>query len=117
MPKSLMALLLALILFGAVNPATADDWINSGGDAGRNGLSSEIGPTGAEPAWSGGRSSLIAWLPVTEGERAFMVRQPRWPDQQPNDAYVVASTSRRARSCGRRFSRTTRATGSPGSAG
>ncbi len=91
MPKSLRPLFLALILFGAGHPATAVDWTNSGGNAARNGLTAEVGPTSANLAWSGGRSSLIAWLPVTEGESVFMVRQPRWPDQQPNDAYIVAS--------------------------
>ncbi len=70
--------------------ATAGDWVNSGGNAGRNGLSGESGPTAANLAWSQARSSIIAWLPVTEGQRLFTVRQVRWPDQQPNDAYVVA---------------------------
>jgi hypothetical protein len=91
MSKSFAAVLLAAVLLGAPTPGIADDWVNSGGNAGRNGLSSETGPTGPDLAWSGGRSSLIAWLPVTEGERAFMVRQPRWPDQQPNDAFIVAT--------------------------
>lgn len=70
--------------------APASDWTNSGGNEGRYGLSSSAGPTSANQIWSGGRSSLIAWLPVTEGNRVFMVRQPRWPDQQPDDAFIVA---------------------------
>lgn len=81
----------ALAVLAVVTPAQAGDWSNSGGNAGRNGLSDEIGPTAADLAWSGGRTSLIAWLPVTEGGRMFTVRQERWPYQQPNDAYVVAS--------------------------
>lgn len=72
-------------------PARAGDWTNSGGNAGRTGLSDEVGPDAADLAWSTGRTSLIAWLPVTEGNRMFTVRQARWPNQQPNDAYVVAS--------------------------
>lgn len=86
--RSAVALILALIALTCA--AHAGDWMNSGGNAGRNGLSDEIGPTAADPLWSGARTSLIAWLPVTEGNRVFTVRQARWPNQQPNDAYVVA---------------------------
>jgi hypothetical protein len=84
---------IAAILAGTflVAPAFAGDWSNAGGNAGRNGLSDEVGPTAADLAWSEGRTSLIAWLPVTEGDRMFTVRQARWPNQQPNDAYVVAT--------------------------
>lgn len=71
-------------------PVTGADWSNSGGNAGRNGLTTEVGPTAATLAWSGGRSSLISWLPVTEGDRVFLVRQLKWPEQQPGDAPVVA---------------------------
>lgn len=78
-----------LSIFAASAPFAAD-WTNSGGNAGRNGLTPEIGPTSAQVAWSGARNSLIAWLPVTEGDRVFTVRQAKWPYQQPNDAFVVA---------------------------
>lgn len=78
------------LLSAAIGPARGADWTNSGGNAGRNGLSLEIGPLTAELAWSASRTSIIAWLPVTEGERVFSVRQVQWPYQQPNDAYVVA---------------------------
>jgi hypothetical protein len=88
MSKSFAPFAIALILLAS--PARGADWTNSGGNAGRNGLSTEVGPTSANLAWSGARSSLIAWLPVTEGDRVFTVRQAKWPDQQPNDAYVVA---------------------------
>jgi len=71
-------------------PMVSDDWNNSGGDAGRNGLSRATGPGESDPIWIGGRSSLIAWQPVTEGHRVFMVRQQKWPYNQPHDAYVVA---------------------------
>lgn len=88
MAKSFIATAIASILiFTAAHGA---DWTNSGGNAERNGLVAEVGPTSANLAWSGARSSLIAWLPVTEGDRVFTVRQAKWPDQQPNDAYVVA---------------------------
>jgi hypothetical protein len=86
-----IAVLGAMMAVAALAPdASAADWSNQGGNAGRNGLTSETGPSTATLAWSGGRSSLIAWHPVTEGNRVFMVRQVRWPNQQPNDAYVVA---------------------------
>lgn len=70
--------------------AAAGDWTNLGGNAGRNGSSDAVGPQFADPRWSGGRSTLISWNPVTEGDRVFLVRQPKWPWQQPDDAFVVA---------------------------
>jgi hypothetical protein len=69
---------------------TSDSWNNSGGNAGRNGRTSATGPGTDDLLWSGGRSSIIAWQPVMENNRVFMVRQLKWPYQQPNDAYVVA---------------------------
>jgi len=84
------AVMLFLVLIATTLSAPAGDWMNSGGNAARNGLSDEIGPMAADPLWSGARTSLIAWLPVTEGNRVFTVRQARWPYQQPDDAYVVA---------------------------
>jgi hypothetical protein len=66
------------------------DWNNSGGNAGRNGISVETGTSTSDLLWSGGRSSLIAWHPVIESNRVFMVRQLKWPYDQPHDAYVVA---------------------------
>jgi hypothetical protein len=82
--------LAACLLIGASGALAATDWMNSGGNAGRNGLSDAVGPATADLAWSGGRSSLIAWHPVTEGDRVFMVRQYAWPASAPNDAWVVA---------------------------
>lgn len=63
---SKLALPLALLLAGAAfaipgSRACAADWSNMGGDAGRNALTAERGPDAAHLAWSGGRSSLIAW--------------------------------------------------------
>jgi hypothetical protein len=82
--------LASLVLLSAARPCSAADWTNNGGNSGRNGLSTETGPTGADLLWSGGRSSLIAWHPVIEGNRVFMVRELRWPNQQPGDSPVVA---------------------------
>ena len=69
----------------------AGDWSNAGGNSARNGLTSEVGPESPTLLWSGGRPSLIAWQPVTEGNRAFLVRQASFiPSQVPNDSPVVA---------------------------
>lgn len=82
----------AFLLVTACLPggAAAGDWTNLGGNARRDGRSEAAGPQFADLRWSGGRSSLISWHPVTEGDRAFLVRQPKWPWQQPDDAFVVA---------------------------
>lgn len=67
------------------------DWPSSGGNDRRNGQSSELGPTGLDVQWSGGRSSVIAWQPVIEGRRVFMVRQLGFPPEpQSNLSPVVA---------------------------
>ncbi|MCY2959295.1 MAG: PQQ-binding-like beta-propeller repeat protein [Planctomycetota bacterium] len=62
--------------------AYASDWSNSGGNPGRNGLTPEVGPEAATQIWSGSRSSIIAWQPVIEGSRVFMVRQTGFPPEQ-----------------------------------
>jgi len=64
-------------------------WQNAGGTPGRNGRSDELGPTTADLLWSGGRSSLIAWQPVTDGDRVFMVRQTQF-GSAPEGSPVVA---------------------------
>ncbi len=89
--RPLLLVAIVTVAVAALAPAAVGaDWSNQGGNAQRNGLTSENGPSAATLAWSGGRSSLIAWHPVTEGNRVFTVRQARWPNQQPDDAYVVA---------------------------
>jgi hypothetical protein len=65
------------------------DWSNAGGNAHRNGLSETKGPLAADLLWSGGRSSLISWLPVTEQNRLFVVRQAGWPGAA-HDSPVIA---------------------------
>ncbi|MBN1435068.1 PQQ-binding-like beta-propeller repeat protein [Candidatus Fermentibacterales bacterium] len=67
---------------------TGADWSNSGGNQGRNCLTEEVGPIEADLLWSGGRTSLIAWQPVTEGNLLFVVRQAAWPGT-PGDSPVV----------------------------
>jgi len=82
---------LAIVMLMIVSTGFAADWPNAGGNAGRNGLSTELGPTAAQILWSGGRPSIIAWQPVTEGNRLFMVRQTGFPPGgEPNGSPVVA---------------------------
>ncbi len=82
----------ACIIPSGPAPARAADWTNSGGNAARNCITSEFGPTDITTTlWSGGRSSIIAWQPVIEGHRAFIVREVSFPPTSvPNDAYIVA---------------------------
>jgi hypothetical protein len=71
--------------------AQGSDWTNAGGNAGRNGETAEVGPDAASLLWSGGRPSVIAWQPVTEGNRVFLVRQTGFPPGgEPNGSPVVA---------------------------
>lgn len=80
------------VLFVALGtPLLADDWTNAGGGPGRDGSSDEVGPVTPNLLWSGGRSSIIAWQPVTSGRRVFMVRQLGFvPSGVPNEAPIVA---------------------------
>ena len=70
--------------------AWAGDWPNSGGNSERNGRTYEVGPETPSVLWSGGRSSIIAWQPVIEGRRVFLVRQTGFPPSgEPNGSPVV----------------------------
>ncbi|HEV8112453.1 MAG TPA: PQQ-binding-like beta-propeller repeat protein [Planctomycetota bacterium] len=82
----LFALLLSFLPLAG--PAVAADWTNSGGNAGRNGLTTEIGPDAAVVLWNGGRSSIIAWQPVIEGSRVFLVRQTSFPPESTGSPVV-----------------------------
>ncbi len=68
--------------------ALASDWNNSGGNPGRNGLTPEVGPEAATQIWSGSRSSIIAWQPVIEGSRVFLVRQTSFPPESTGSPIV-----------------------------
>jgi len=81
----------ALIALLTPLAAHAADWTNSGGIAGRTGLTTEVGPDAEDLLWNGGRSSIIAWQPVIVGDRVFMVRQTGFPPGgEPNGSPVVA---------------------------
>jgi hypothetical protein len=85
-------LLLALALAA---PCLAQDWTNAGGNAGRNGRTDAYGPLAATVAWSGSRTSIIAWQPVIAGDRVFMVRQTGFPPGgEPNGSPVVCQDLR-----------------------
>ncbi|MBK7641877.1 MAG: PQQ-binding-like beta-propeller repeat protein [Planctomycetes bacterium] len=77
-----------LALFVLAAPVLASDWGNAGGNAGRNGLSAEVGPDSAGVLWSGGRSSIIAWQPVIESSRVFLVRQSSFPPETTGSPVV-----------------------------
>ena len=84
------ALVAALLLLSP--SALADGWSNLGGNAGRNGLVTSIGPRSANPAWSNTDDfSIIAWHPFVEGERVFCVREAGFPANNgpANDAIVA----------------------------
>jgi outer membrane protein assembly factor BamB len=71
--------------------ADAGDWNNVGGNPACNGLTQELGPGAQTLLWSGGKSSIIAWQPVTEGPRVFLVRQTSFvPAGVPSDAPIVS---------------------------
>ncbi len=82
---------LALLLSTA---ALAQDWSNSGGNAARNGQSQSLGPIAStDLRWSTPSTSIIAWHPVTLGERIFAIRETGFPTNggAANDALVCWS--------------------------
>jgi hypothetical protein len=88
---ALAALAAAAVLAPALHPARAD-WTNNGGNAGRNGSTAQIGPDSPQVLWTGGRSSVIAWQPITAGNRLFLVRQTGFPPAgEPNGSPVFAT--------------------------
>ncbi len=66
-----------------------DGWSNAGGNQGRNGQSTQWGPDAQTVLWNGGPSSIIAWQPVIEGRRVFVVRQTGFPPEPASDESPV----------------------------
>jgi len=90
MPRHQIARVLGLLaLTGAA--AHAQTWSNSGGNAGRNGLTAELGPDAADLLWSGGRPSSIAWQPVIDGRAVYMIRQTGFPPEPNSDESPVVA--------------------------
>jgi len=73
-------------------PASAQDWTNSGGNAARNGQTQSLGPiSGSDVRWNTPSASIIAWAPVTLGNRVFAIRETGFPQNggAANDALVA----------------------------
>lgn len=60
-------------------PALAQDWSNLGGNAARNGLSTARGPILGTTNWNAPEFSIIAWNPVVDDGRVFVVKQTGFP--------------------------------------
>lgn len=82
------ALGLVLVL---ASTAGAQGWSNAGGNAGRNGLTAELGPDAPDVLWTGGRPSSIAWQPVIDGGAVYMIRQTGFPPEPNSDESPVVA--------------------------
>lgn len=73
--------------------AVAGDWTNTGGGPRRNGYNDVRGPVAADLAWSAPEFSIIAWAPVTSGDRVFVVKESGFPTNggAANDTCVAYS--------------------------
>ncbi len=71
--------------------AQPQDWSNSGGNAARNGQVQVEGSDGLDVLWQGSRPSIIAWQPVIEGRRVFMVRQTGFPPEPNSDESPIVA--------------------------
>ncbi len=89
MPQAIHAPLSIALACGLATPAMAQDWSNAGGNAQRNGQTTETGPATPDVLWSGGRTSIIAWQPVIESRRVFMVRQAAFPPESDRSPVVA----------------------------
>ena len=90
MIRSTIASSVALTVLCA-GAAHAQNWSNAGGNAGRNGLTSELGPDAATVLWTGGRPSSIAWQPVIDGGTVYAVRQTGFPPEPNSDESPVVA--------------------------
>ena len=83
------AALLAAGLFATA--ASAQNWPNIGGNSARNGLTTQAGPDAATLLWTMSRPSVIAWQPLIDGDRVFIVRQTGFPPSgEPNGSPIFA---------------------------
>lgn len=95
MPRTRIQPVLCLVLglLAAVPAASAHaDWSNLGGNPGRNGLTSAVGPATPKLRWSGASESLIALTPIVEGNRVFNIRVTvaESPLLDPNNSMLYA---------------------------
>lgn len=91
MPRTKIQPVLCLVL-GLLAANAHADWSNLGGNPGRNGLTSAVGPATPKLRWSGAPLSLIAWTPIVEGNRVFNIRQTvaESPLLDPNNSMLYA---------------------------
>ncbi|MDI1288894.1 MAG: PQQ-binding-like beta-propeller repeat protein, partial [bacterium] len=88
--------LVTLLALSSAPFALGQDWTNSGGNAARNGQSASLGPiSSSDLRWSTPSPSIIAWQPVTLGERVFAIRETGFPTNggAANDALVCWNLS------------------------
>ncbi|MBU6413855.1 MAG: PQQ-binding-like beta-propeller repeat protein [Planctomycetes bacterium] len=86
-------LILGAAFCAGAGQALAGDWSNTGGGPRRNGYNDVLGPIAATQAWSTPEFSIIAWAPVTMGDRVFVVKEQGFPTNggAANDACVAYS--------------------------
>jgi outer membrane protein assembly factor BamB len=75
-----------VLLAGACSLSLGQDWNNLGGNGRCNGLSNVVGPDGvgaSDLLWENALPSFIAWNPVAESRRVFVVRQTGFPPDPP----------------------------------
>jgi outer membrane protein assembly factor BamB len=88
---SSLAVLAATSVFASAASSLASDWTNLGGNAARNGMSAETGPTSATVLWNNTTyPSIIAWQPVTLGNRVFTVRESGFPSGSNANDQLIA---------------------------
>ncbi len=93
--SGLLSCCAALLAPASAASAQIQDWSNLGGNGRCNGLVDVVGPDGvgeSDLLWQDGAFSWIAWNPVVEGRRVFIVRQSDFPQNNPppNDATIYA---------------------------
>jgi len=91
MPRARACLIASMSAIYLASTSVAD-WPNLGGNPGRNGLTSAVGPATPALRWSGAPLSLISWTPLVEGNRAFNIRQTvaESPLLDPNNSMLYA---------------------------
>lgn len=90
----------AALTMATATTVRAGDWTNAGGNPQRNGRTLESGPTAADLLWSTAPSAIIAYQPVIEGDRVFVVRQNSFiPNNVPNDSPIVCKDLHTGATC------------------
>jgi outer membrane protein assembly factor BamB len=67
-----------------------DNWSNFGGNAQRNGLSTNNGPTDDTLLWENNDDySVISWHPLVFEDKVFAIREAGFPGTDPNDTLIA----------------------------